>query len=104
MFLERFLQPVVSRQTYLFYCTYLCSKVYGNHYLKSLHLVNAARAKLLEEYSKAIDSLTIYEENRLRKKVQELTLRFDQMARVQRLRFTTQETDLLNELTFRRDS
>jgi hypothetical protein len=38
-----------------------------------------SRAKLLEEYSKAIDALTINEENRLRKKVEELTVRSDQI-------------------------
>ena len=38
-----------------------------------------SRAKLLEEHSKAIDALTINENNRLRKKVKELTLRSDQM-------------------------
>ncbi|MGB7953369.1 MAG: hypothetical protein WCF23_05260 [Candidatus Nitrosopolaris sp.] len=38
-----------------------------------------SRAKLLEEYGKAIDSLTINEENRLRKKVEELTPRRDEM-------------------------
>ena len=34
-----------------------------------------SRAKLLEEYSKAIDALTINEENRLRRKVEQLTIR-----------------------------
>ena len=38
-----------------------------------------SRAKLLEEYNKAIDALTINEENRLRKKVVELTPRKDEM-------------------------
>jgi integrase len=38
-----------------------------------------SRAKLLEEYSKAIDALTINEENRLRKKVEELTPKSDEM-------------------------
>jgi integrase len=38
-----------------------------------------SRTKLLEEYSKAIDALTINEENRLRKKVEELTPRNDEM-------------------------
>ena len=38
-----------------------------------------SRAKLLEEYSKAIDALTINEENRLRKKVQELTPKSDEI-------------------------
>jgi hypothetical protein len=34
-----------------------------------------SRAKLLEEYNKAIDALTINEENRLRRKVEQLTIR-----------------------------
>ena len=38
-----------------------------------------SRAKLLEEYSKAIDALTINEENRLRKKVEELTPKSDEI-------------------------
>ena len=38
-----------------------------------------SRAKLREEYGKAIDALTINEENRLRKKVEELTVRSDQI-------------------------
>jgi len=38
-----------------------------------------SRSKLLEEYSKAVDALTINEENRLRKKVEELTPRKDEM-------------------------
>ena len=38
-----------------------------------------SRVKLFEEYRKAIDSLTINEENRLRKKVEELTVRSDQI-------------------------
>jgi uncharacterized membrane protein YheB (UPF0754 family) len=38
-----------------------------------------SRVKLLEEYSKAIDALTINEENRLRKKVQELTPKSDEI-------------------------
>jgi integrase len=38
-----------------------------------------SRNKLLEEYSKAIDYLTINEENRLKKKVEELTVRADKM-------------------------
>lgn len=38
-----------------------------------------SRAKLLEEYSKAIDALTINEENRLRKKVEELTPKSDEL-------------------------
>lgn len=41
-----------------------------------------SRAKLLEEYSKAIDSLTINEENRLRKKVEELTVEKSQMQQL----------------------
>jgi integrase len=36
-------------------------------------------AKLLEEYSKAIDALTINDENRLRKKVEELTPKSDEI-------------------------
>ena len=38
-----------------------------------------SRAKLLEEYSKAIDALTINEEHRLRKKVKELTPKSDEI-------------------------
>lgn len=38
-----------------------------------------SRNKLLDEYSKAIDYLTINEENRLKKKVEELTVRADKM-------------------------
>jgi integrase len=38
-----------------------------------------SRAKLLEEYTKAIDALTINEENRLRKKVEELTPKSDEI-------------------------
>ena len=34
---------------------------------------------MLDEYSKAIDALTINEENRLRKKVQELTPKSDEI-------------------------
>jgi coenzyme F420-reducing hydrogenase delta subunit len=41
-----------------------------------------SRAKLLEEYSKAIDALTINEENRLKKKVEELTVSADQMQQL----------------------
>ena len=35
--------------------------------------------ELLQEYLKAIDALTIYEENRLRKKVEELTPKADEI-------------------------
>ena len=38
-----------------------------------------SRAKLLEEYNKAIDALTINEENRLKKKVEELTPKSDEI-------------------------
>jgi hypothetical protein len=38
-----------------------------------------SKAKLLEEYCKAIDYLTINEENRLRKKVEELTPKSDEI-------------------------
>jgi len=41
-----------------------------------------SRNKLLEEYSKAIDYLTINEENRLKKKVEELTVRADKMQQL----------------------
>jgi hypothetical protein len=41
--------------------------------------IEKSRNKLLEEYSKAIDYLTINEENRLRKKVEMLTIRADKM-------------------------
>ena len=41
------------------------------------------RAKLLEEYSKVIDALTINEENRLRKKVEELTVSRDKMDKLE---------------------
>jgi hypothetical protein len=44
-------------------------------------------AKLLEEYSKAIDALTINEENRLRKKVEELTPKSDE---IQAMRVVTE--------------
>jgi predicted nucleic acid-binding Zn-ribbon protein len=39
-------------------------------------------AKLLEEYSKAIDNLTINEENRLRKKVEVLKAKRDEIEMV----------------------
>lgn len=39
-----------------------------------------SRQKLFDEYCKAIDALTINEENRLRKKVEELTVRSDQIS------------------------
>jgi len=42
-----------------------------------------SRQKLLDEYCKAIDALTINEENRLRKKVQELTIRADKLLELQ---------------------
>jgi integrase len=42
-----------------------------------------SRAKLLEEYSKAIDALTINEEHRLRRKVEMLTVEKSQMDRLQ---------------------
>jgi integrase len=42
-----------------------------------------SRSKLLEEYCKAIDALTINEENRLRKKVEELTVEKSQMDRLE---------------------
>jgi iron-sulfur cluster repair protein YtfE (RIC family) len=42
-----------------------------------------SRNKLLEEYSKAIDYLTINEENRLKKKVEELTVRADKMQQLE---------------------
>lgn len=43
-----------------------------------------SRNKLLEEYSKAIDYLTINEENRLRQKVEELTIEKSQMDKLQK--------------------
>jgi len=43
-----------------------------------------SRNKLLEEYSKAIDYLTINEENRLRRKVEDLTVEKTQMDKLQK--------------------
>jgi hypothetical protein len=42
-----------------------------------------SRNKLLDEYSKAIDYLTINEENRLRQKVEQLTIEKTQMDKLQ---------------------
>jgi hypothetical protein len=39
--------------------------------------------KLLDEYSKAIDNLTIFEENRLREKVEMLTIRADKIQQLE---------------------
>jgi integrase len=54
-----------------------------------------SRNKLLEEYSKAIDYLTINEENRLKKKVEELTVRADKMQQLKN------EIDELRSLVIR---
>lgn len=43
-----------------------------------------SRSKLLDEYSKAIDYLTINEENRLRQKVEQLTIEKTQMDKLQK--------------------
>ena len=51
-----------------------------------------SRAKLLDEYCKAIDYLTINEENRLRIKVEKLTVEKSQMDRLQ------QEVDKIKSL------
>ena len=50
---------------------------------------------LLQEYLKAVDSLTINEENRLRRKVQELELDIDEIHKFKK------ELDDLKDLVFK---
>jgi hypothetical protein len=55
------------------------------------HYVRLDEDEILEEYLKAVDLLTINEENRLRRKVHELTIREDKLEILQ------QQIDTLNK-------
>jgi hypothetical protein len=43
------------------------------------HYVRLGEDEILEEYLKAVDALTINEENRLKRKIEELTVRVDKL-------------------------